>query len=171
MKKTLTTIFLIIIIFLTVLNFVFLIELHRNEDLKEFYYNNKDLPDNYSEKEITHMQEVKDLLNLFIVLDLIFIIALLSLKQKPDLKKTGISLITISALLFIGAIFYQSFHHNIHLLLFKSDTWLLPASSILIQTYSLEYFQNKFITINIIYLLIGIVLIYKSLNRKLKLQK
>ena len=171
MKKPLTTIFLIIILFLTVLNSIFLIELYKNNDLKEFYYNNQALPDNYSEKEIIHMQEVKDLVNLFIVLDLIFIIALLSLKQKPELKKTGISLIIISALLFIGAIFYQSFHHNIHLLLFKSDTWLLPASSTLIQTYPLEYFQNKFVTINLIYLILGIILISKSLNRKQELKK
>lgn len=145
---------------------VFLIEIYKNEDLRNFYYNNEELPDNYSERESQHMKEVKTLINSIIIINILLIIALIALKQKANYKHTGISLIAISILLSIGAIFYQQFHHNIHLLLFSSNTWLLPADSILIQTYPLEYFRTHFIFINIRYLIIGIILLnHKFLNK------
>jgi len=166
MKKTLPTIFLTIIIILTVLNITFLVELYKNEDLKNFYYNNDQLPNNYTDREKQHMQEVKDLINFFILIDILLIITLTTLKQKINYKKTGIYLISFSILLFIASLFYQQFHHYIHLLLFRSDTWLLPYDSILIQNYPLDYFRTKFITINIIYLIIGIII---SFLNKLRL--
>lgn len=158
MKKNLSTILLVIIIFLAILNSIFLIEIYKNEDLRSFYYNNEELSNEYTDREKQHMQEVKDLINFFIIINILLIITIIILKQKPNYKHTGISLIGISMLLFIAALSYQQFHHNIHLLLFRSDTWLLPASSKLIQTYPLNYFQTKFLTINILYLITGTIL-------------
>jgi integral membrane protein (TIGR01906 family) len=158
MKKTVLSIFLVIFIILTTLNLIFFIEISKNKDLKEFY-KGENLSDNYSEKEKIHMQEVKDLTNISIVLNLISLIIIISLrKTKIDFKKIGKDLITISILLFIGAIFYSTFHHYFHIIFFNSNNWLLPGDSILIQTYPLNFFRNRFIVFSSFILIIGVFL-------------
>ncbi len=166
MKKLIASIFLVIFIILTTLNIIFFIEITQNKDLKEFYLGNE-LPDNYSEKEKIHLQEVKALTNLSLLLNLISLGIVLSLKN-PNIKKTGNSLIIISILLFIGALSFQTFFRHFHLLFFNSNNWLLPSSSTLIQTYPLDFFRNRFL---IFILIIGFVLSSYRLTLKRFLQK
>ncbi|MCD4759466.1 DUF1461 domain-containing protein [archaeon] len=171
MKKILATIFLTIIIFLTVLNTTFLIEISKDKELSNFYYKNIELSSNYSQKEITHMQEVKNLVNLSIFINLLVILITLILFKYSNLKTVGKVVISISLLLFIGAIFFQKFFHTFHLIIFNSNNWLLPATSTLIQNYPLTYFKDKFILINTINLIIGISLassIFQVLHSKLE---
>ena len=99
MKKVLASIFLIIFVILTGLNLIFFIEIYQNKDLKEFYLG-AELPSDYSEKEKIHMEEVKILTNIPLLLNLIFLVAIL-LFRNPDFKKTGKSLIIISIFLFL----------------------------------------------------------------------
>ncbi len=158
MKKTIFSISLIIFIILTILNVVFFVEISKNKDLKDFYLG-KELPDNYSEREKVHMQEVKSLTNLSLIINLISLSIIIFLrKTKINFKKTGNTLIIISILLFLGALFYKEFHHYFHLLVFRTDTWLLPSSSLLIKTYPLEFFRNRFILINSLIFLTGLFL-------------
>ena len=151
---------LTILIILSILNTTFLFEISKNQDLSKFYYKGEELPNNYIEKEKIHMQEVKDLVNFSLVLNLLFLIATLILVRNttPNMKTLGKILIFIAFLLFLGAISFQQFFHNFHLLVFNSENWLLPASSILIQTYPLIYFQTRFIIITSIILVLGIIL-------------
>ncbi|MBT3690998.1 DUF1461 domain-containing protein [Candidatus Woesearchaeota archaeon] len=158
MKKVILSIALILFIILTVLNIVFFVEISKNKDLKDFYMG-KELPDNYSEREKLHMEEVKSLTNISLVLNLISLSIIIFLrKTKINFKKIGNTLIIISILFFVGALFYKTFHHYFHLIMFRTDTWLLPSESILIKTYPLEFFKSRFILINSFILIVGLVL-------------
>ncbi len=166
MKNILIT----ILIILTVLNLAFLIETTKNQDLKNYYYIGEELSDDYIEKEKIHMKEVKDLINISLIINIILFFSL-KLKGKTDHRKIGIYLISFSLISYLAAIFFQQFFHNFHQIIFNSNNWLLPANSELIQTYPLKYFRNILIIINTIHLTIGITLafsIYSKIRSKLE---
>ena len=171
MKKLLLNISLFIFIILTVFNLIFLIETARNKDLSQFYYQNKELPNNYLQIEKTHMQEVKHLANVSLGINLIFLVSLLILSKssKLDLKKVGISLLIFSAILIISTFSFLELFTKFHLLFFNSINWLLPENSILIQTYPLSYFAKIFILIITIIACIGAILTKESLKTKVTL--
>jgi integral membrane protein (TIGR01906 family) len=158
MKKIFFNTVLVIFIILTTLNLIFFTEIIKNNDLREFYFENKELPDNYLEIEKVHMVEVKTLTNISLLINLVSLALILTAKKKIDSKKTGIALITISILFLIAAISFQKFFHQFHLLFFNSNNWLLPAEATLIQTYPLEFFRNRFLLFTGITLLSGIAL-------------
>jgi uncharacterized membrane protein len=157
MKKLITQIILTIFIILTILNSIFFIEILKNQDLKEFYFQDKVLSNEYLEKEKIHMQEVKDLTINSVIFNLLLLIPLFFLKNNIFSKQLGISLITISIIFFIAAIFFKQFFHNFHLIFFNSTNWLLPTNSKLIQTYPLTFFKNRFILFNFLILFFGIL--------------
>ncbi|MBT3416721.1 DUF1461 domain-containing protein [Candidatus Woesearchaeota archaeon] len=166
MKNILIT----IIIILTILNLTFLIETTKNQDLKNYYYHGEELSDDYIEKEKIHMREVKDLINISLIINAILLF-LLKIKGNTDYKKIGKYLVIFSISSYIAAIFFQQFFHGFHQIIFNSNNWLLPANSELIQTYPSSYFKNIFIIINTIHLSIGITLtfsIYSKLRSKLE---
>jgi integral membrane protein (TIGR01906 family) len=153
MKNILIT----ILIILTILNSTFLIEIYKNDDLNKFYYNNQELSEDYSQKEKIHMQEVKNLINTSLIVNIsLFLIFLIN--QKTNYKKIGKYLIITSLFFYIATIFFQQLFHNFHLIFFNGNNWLLPPTSKLIQTYPETYFRNIFLTINTIYLVLGIFL-------------
>ncbi len=161
MQKLILQISIILFILLTLINSIFFIEILQNNDLKGFYLG-KELPDNYSEKETIHMQEVKTLTNISLSLNIISLLAIAFLrKTKINLKTTGKALIIISILLTLGAISFKKFFHYFHILFFNSENWLLPASSILIQTYPLTFFRGRFLSLITILLLLGIYFLKK----------
>jgi integral membrane protein (TIGR01906 family) len=155
---------LTIFLLLTISAIITLTEFSKNPDIKNFYFKNIEFPDNYSEREKTHMQEVKDLVNFALFLTLIALItSIILLKyEKPNLKTIGkaLTIIPIISTLAIIILPYQWVHDAIHLLIFKTDTWLLPANSTLIQTYPLNYFKEKYLLINIITIILGIILFF-----------
>ena len=159
---------LTIFILLTISASIVLIEFSKNEDIKNFYFKNIELPNNYSDREKIHMQEVKDLVNFSIFLNLLALIATLILlkHEKPNIKTIGKALIIIPILSTLAIIIlpYQWVHDAIHILIFKTDTWLLPANSTLIQTYPLNYFKEKYLLINTITIILGIIFYFKSFN-------
>jgi len=170
-KKINIAIWVIFILLLTI-NITFLIEISKNKELNDFFYKGEPLSNKYLEVEKIHMQEVKDLVSYSLSLSLFLLILIFLTTRKPELEKIGKSLIVISILSIFGAISFQSFFHTFHLLFFNSNNWLLPSNSILIQTYPLEYWKNKFIQIIIINLFIGLILLKnKSLYSILNFQK
>lgn len=170
MRKLLSVI-LVVFVLLSVVSVVFLEEVFRNKDLREFYFFGKELNDNYLEKEKVHMDEVKNLVNIVLLFDLLLIFVLLKF-NKVDLKLSGKILVFISVILFFGALNFDRFFWNFHLVFFNSDNWLLPADSLLIKTYPFNYFRNMFIFIDIVYLIIGFYLIdrFKIFSRLTKLK-
>ena len=164
---------LTIFLLLTISASIVLIEFSKNQDLSNLYFKNIELPDNYSEREKIHMQEVKDLVNFALFLNLIALIATLILikHEKPNIKAIGTTLIIIPIISTLAIIIlpYQLIHDAIHLLIFKTDTWLLPVGSTLTNNYSLDYFQEKYLLINIITVILGIVLYFaKNFQKHVK---
>ncbi len=166
MKKQITSFLISLLIVILAINLVFLVEIHKDENLKNFFYKGEELSDEYTEKEKVHMQEVKDLsfVSLKLGLFFLFIITLL----KPDNKVLQTS--GYLGLLFVGlfvffAIFFQTFFHYFHILSFDSTNWLLPSDSKLIQDYPLEYFKSMFVIITGIIATISTILIN---NKKIK---
>ncbi len=153
---------LIFFIILTTLNLTFLVEISKDQELNNFYFKGNELSNNYSELEKIHMQEVKSLVNISLIINLLLLSSLFFLK-KPNYKQIGISLISISILLFIFSLSFQTFFHNFHLLIFNSENWVLPAESKLIGDYPLNYFRNKFLLINSVILLSGLGFYLKDL--------
>ncbi len=171
MKSTYINISAIIFIILTVLNPTTLIELSKNQDISNFYYKNIELPDNYTQKEKEHMQDVKNLVNFSVFLNIIFLITTIILPKysKPNLKIIGNTLITLPIIsIIISSISYQFVHDVFHAIFFTSNTWLFPADSILIQTYPLTYFRNIFLLITGILLVLGLIIrfiIFKRIQK------
>ena len=170
MEKAILHISIILFIILTLFNSIFFIEIFQDKDLKEFYFG-EELSDNYSDREKQHMNEVKDLTSIFLTLNLLSLCSILLLrKTKISFKKTGKILIYISIIFFVFSIFYQNFHTYVHLIFFRTDTWLLPANSILIQKYPLSFFRDRFILLNTLILLTGILLRNNGFSLKRFLQ-
>lgn len=171
MKKIILHVSIILLVILTVLNTIFFIEIFQNKDLKEFY-SGEELSDNYSQKEKTHMQEVKTLTNLSLFLNIISLVLIILLrKTKINLKTTGEILISISVLSLILAINYQRIHTYFHLIFFNTNNWLLPSNSQPIKDYPLSFFRNRFLFLNGLTLLIGIYLCWNRIFLKRSFQK
>ena len=153
---------LIFFIILTTLNITFLVEISKDQELNNFYFMGEELSEDYLEIEKIHMQEVKDIINISLIINFILLTSLFFLKN-PEYKKIGISLISISILLFIFSISFKTFFTNFHLLIFNSENWLLPTGSKLIENYPLDYFKNKFLLINFIILISGLIFYFKDL--------
>ncbi|MBU4242275.1 MAG: DUF1461 domain-containing protein [Nanoarchaeota archaeon] len=125
---------------------------HTNNVL-EYLNGNENLnPDMFSEREITHMEDVKFLCNLVKILfyiSLFFSIGLLvilikikdySLISKIFLYSSLISL-GLLILLYLLSLNFNSFFTNFHYLLFTNDLWLLPENSMLIKSFPKEFFN------------------------------
>ena len=166
MNRKLISIIHVLTLITTLINLVFLIEITRNPDLRDFLYFNKELPSNYSNLEKIHMQEVK----ILFIVSLVVNMGLLFLTKKYyrliNFKLTGYLLLIFSSLVVLfSLISFQSFFTNFHLLIFNSSNWLLPSNSILIQTYPLSYFKNLTLIIFGILVLMAIFMIkFKNID-------
>jgi hypothetical protein len=163
--KIFYSIFIFILLLTTTVNLTFLIEISKDKELKDFFYTSEKLSENYFQKEKIHMQEVKDLVIKSLIFNLILIICFIIIKKKINFKHsgyTGLAILFFSILLPFKKIF-QGFHTT----LFKSDNWLLPGNSTLIQNYPLNYFKTIFITIIILLIIENIILINFNKIRKI----
>jgi len=159
MKKILYSILIFLLLFTTTINLVFLIEISKDKELKDFFYSSEQLSEDYSQKEKTHMQEVKDLVIKSLIFNLILIIIFLIVNKKINFKHVGYTGLILSGILLIASLSFQAFFHNFHLLFFRSTNWLLPANSVLIQNYPANYFQTIFLTIIFLLVIENIILI------------
>ena len=67
---------LIFFIILTTLNLTFLVEISKDQELNNFYFKGNELSNNYSELEKIHMQEVKSLVNISLIINLLLLSSL-----------------------------------------------------------------------------------------------
>ncbi len=160
MKKQITSFLISLLIVILAINSVFLVEIYKDENLKNFFYKGEELPNDYTEKEKIHMQEVKDLSFVSLKLGLFFLFVIILLKpDKKVLETSGFLSLLFVGLFIFFAIFFQTFFHYFHILSFDSTNWLLPPDSKLIKDYPLEYFRNMFLLITGIIAIISIILI------------
>ena len=115
--------------------------------------------DFFSDNEISHMEDVRDLLkNIFILFSAslaAFIVLLLFLmlkERKNGLKKTGlifiwsssITLVIFLALLILSTNFYSLFN-DFHLVFFPQGNYMFPEGSLLLTMFPFGFFFQFFI--------------------------
>lgn len=166
MKKILVTINLVILIFLTTINSIFLFEISKDNELRNFYFQGQELSVEYTAIEVSHMHEVKDLVNAFLFINIMSLLLFLFFDKyiQQNFFIAGASLIALSILLFIAALSFDEFFNRWHEIFFSSDNWLLPEDAKLIKDYPLEYFRNKFILFDVLLAFFGIIMLI--LNKK-----
>jgi integral membrane protein (TIGR01906 family) len=201
MKKILLTILIILLIFLINLKFFALnvdfyekefvkyniydeftkVEVKDNVDNLISYLKNKNVSlnkDFFSEREILHLKDVKDLIYKFSILfyilsaiSIIFIMYLIYTKQYKiignSLVYSGIIIICLSLILFLFNFNY--IFTKFHLIFFRNDLWLLSPESNLIKLFPLNFFRDIFkrIILNSI-IISAIIIIIGLLTRRIK---
>lgn len=173
MKKILIVLIPIILIIANI-QFFFYKEVRSYPELNDFFMKDKPVT-NYSEQEVTHLQEVKTLLknslNALMVSLLFFTIASLALKKKALINNYLYGL--IFTLILIIPLFLFKFDFifiKFHEILFTGTNWLLPEDSLLIQQFPQEYFLRIALNIGlaiIIEVILGIIFL-SELLRKIK---
>ena len=112
------------------------------------YFNNKeDLKFNYTEIEIIHLEDVKNLIELLNILVYVLgILILLILVFSRDFSKVLIisGFITIGIILILFFIDFSFLFTKFHEALFTNNYWLLPEDTLLINTYPIEFFIDFF---------------------------
>ncbi len=168
MKRTLIITTIPLFLILLIMNSIFLIEIHKDKNLNNFFYNGKDLSNDYTNKEITHMHEVKDLVKKSITFNMLLLFMLIVLKPKSkELELSGRLMLLITGFFIIFAILFENFFYYFHLVLFNSTNWLLPIDSKLIQDYPFTYFRNMFIIITILAGILSTILINNERIKRL----
>ncbi len=102
--------------------------------------------EDYTEKEIIHLEDVKSLINRFIFSFYFLIVFLLLLmlkyyKEIPKILIISSSLIIALSLVLIILNFSSSFY-NFHLIFFSNDLWLLDPETTLIRLFPEIFFQS-----------------------------
>jgi len=119
--------------------------------------------DNYSEKEISHLKDVRNLIHLSWLIILILIIILIFVKK--EFFYGGLFSLIFILLLSLTLLSFQDSFVTFHELLFTNDNWLLPENSTLIQLFPENFFHECFkqvIFIDIIFSLLSMVIGYKQ---------
>lgn len=165
MRKIILTLNLSLLVFLTIINGLFLFETAKDKDLREFYFQNQELSSQYLEIEKTHMEDVKNLSFMSLVVNLISLVIFIIFYQftKIDYKMVSFILLGIAASLILAAIFFEPFFNKWHTIFFNNDNWLLPSQSKLINDYPLSYFKSRFIFLDIVLAFSGLFML--SLNK------
>jgi len=146
---------ILLTILLTIINFCFLLEFNYNDDLRDFFYKGESLNVKFSQVEISHLQDVKDLVINLIIINLVLIFVSVFVFKKAN--RIIHSLFFFVLMLFVIVIFFDYFFYEIHYLLFNNLNWQLPSNSLLLQTYPISYFRNVFIMILALFILFSVV--------------
>ncbi|MCJ7695950.1 MAG: TIGR01906 family membrane protein [Anaerolineaceae bacterium] len=133
----------------------------------------------YNERELTHMIDVKTLVQLMIKVWIGLSIGLLAIslllyfnKGREDLRngfKRGgwVSVGLVVALLISVLIRFNDLFNWFHYLFFTGDTWLFYMSDTLIRLFPLRFWSDAFIFVGLFTLIVGVV-ISLTLQRKRK---
>ena len=126
-------------------------ELTENQDTTiKFLIDNENLELNYTSAEISHLEDVKKVMNgldylfYFSLLIVTFIITIYK-KKKDVIKKLvyygGITSLAVSGIMMLFSLLSFNFTFEIfHKLLFPQGNWLFPTDSLLIQTFPIQFF-------------------------------
>lgn len=161
MKKRLLSILLIIAVILAIFTASVLIVAFdsnnypgHSDNVIEFLKGNELLnPIIFSDREIAHMQDVKFLFDIikviFYITIILFLFALISLIKVKDYATVARSFIlsgTLSIsfliLLYLLSLDFNYFFIKFHHMFFANDLWHLPESSMLVNYFPKQFFNN-----------------------------
>lgn len=128
------------------------------------YFKGNELNSNYfSDKEISHLKDVRNLIWMsLVILIILTIILLISISNKEIFLGSLFSII-LTILLALTLLSFSTSFVYFHQILFTNNNWLLPANSTLIQTLPESFFEKAFIKILITNFIISILLLLISL--------
>lgn len=97
--------------------------------------------EDFSEKEILHLKDVRNLIWVsWLLLLLLFLPILFCTEKKTEFSKGGIYTIILTIILSLTLLSFSTSFTLFHELLFTNDLWLLPANAVLIQMFPQEFF-------------------------------
>jgi integral membrane protein (TIGR01906 family) len=142
----------------------------------DFLYNKAELQEGYSENEISHMHDVKEVMKWMnapflislLVMTLIFTYQKKNKQQiKLFLKYGGITTISFIGLILLFVLLSWNFIFTLfHDIFFPQGNWQFPSESLLITTFPNSFFVNISITIFIATLVLGSIFILLSKYKK-----
>jgi integral membrane protein (TIGR01906 family) len=145
------------------------------DNLVNYLNNNGDLNNNYfNQREIYHMQDVKDILNRVRIILTLSIISAIILNYKLNKKQIRASLIkgSIISIIFtflisvISLLSFGKFFSIFHNIFFKAGTWLFSNTDMLIRLFPLEFFLWILLRILLINLIISsLILLYLIIKK------
>ena len=128
---------------------------YQTESLINYLCCNKPISNNfYSNRELSHLADVKNIIKLvniesyiFLLTFLIIFIVLLYKKQTKLLMEklklaSLITIIIITLLWFLSVINFDLFFLKFHYIVFDNDYWQLPQNSNLIKMFPAQFFAN-----------------------------
>ncbi len=145
------------------------------EDLMLYFLDKNEqllFQEEYSEREMIHLSDVKELFQKEILLLFIVSIAFIALLAVQFLLgerliKTvflgSIITIIVSSLLSLSGLFFSKSFATFHNIFFSNDYWLLPEGSILITLFPQQFFADFFVHFIIARLIVGFALLALSL--------
>ena len=135
--------------------------------------------ENYTEKEILHLKDVKILINkilmFFYILLMTFIFLLVRYyKEFPNILVLS-SLITISVVIILFLLNFSNLFYRFHLISFNNYLWLLDPETTLIKLFPEIFFKSFFaivlfrsFIVSLFFLFIGLVVQFKHTFGKIK---
>ncbi len=139
----------------------------------EFLDGERELVGNYSVQEVSHLEDVKEVMNGLdhVFYGLLLILTLIITYHRKDSRRLfkygGIATISFLALLLvIHFLTFDWLFTLFHQIFFPQGNWIFPAESYLIQTFPLSFFMGISLRIFVLTLLLGILFILLSIYRK-----
>ena len=140
-----------------------------NENLLNYLENKEELKFSYTERELVHLEDVKNLFNILsiFVYVLAFLILAVLIFNKDELSMILIIsgaltiLITLILFLFDFSFLFTKFHE----LIFSNNYWLLDESTLLIKTYPAEFFYEFFKRLGLNIIISSLILIIIGATR------
>ena len=135
------------------------------------YFKGNELNQDYiSEKEVSHMNDVRNLVWISLIILISLLILIIFLKKSPkEVFYAGIISLMLTMLLILIFFSFSSSFIYFHKIFFTNNNWLLPASSTLIQTFPESFFQNatkQIILYNIILSLFALIIGCKTYKNR-----
>lgn len=134
----------------------------------------------YNERELSHMEDVKALVQIMIkawlasIALILFIVILMdNLKARQGLREAfywggWFSIMLVAAMLLFVAINFNQLFTWFHYAFFEGDTWLFSESDTLIRLFPLRFWQDAFIFVGSFTIIVGIILVLIFKTKKLK---
>lgn len=158
-----------------------------SKNLINYFKSNEELGNYYSEREILHLEDVKQLIKntmvlfyIILAISLLLFIYLTAKGYHNYLSKTLINggTICISLIILLALYFFINFDASFiifHKIFFRNDLWLLSNESLLVNIFTEKFFLHIFrkilttsIILSLILIILGITIqkVYKSTSAK-----
>jgi len=165
----LTIILIPVILFLSNGIITFNTQVSNYPELDNFFKLDQDLPDDYTEQEIIHLYEIKELLNnlnsilTMGVILLILCLVSLFLRNKQNIPTAlyygGLITIVLCILIILLSLTnFDLFFRGFHNVLFDTNNWLLPSETKLIQNFPTSFWIKAIKNLFLFLLIEGIII-------------